>query len=427
MDTDKRSIGAAVGQGVFPLDVDPRKVGRTAISPKRPPVETAGFADIFPYYAGFSFDWACAELKRHSNDIRQTVLDPWNGSGTTTLAAQYDGHIPIGVDLSPVANIIAQARCQLSGEVTLSSPPKRGRKRINVAQDPLLNWFDSKTVSRLRDWTESIRGSEIHRSAPCLLAIFRVIRKITNKFEGSNPTWVKRANGPDELLNLSNDELDQLINDELNFVAEKLGTLQKRLPQATIMTASASRLPLADSSVDLILTSPPYLTRIDYGVAYARELAVVGVDVFADRSLRSALMGTTLIRPSGNRNAAFGDVAEELLRKISQHASKASNGYYLKQAQQYMDDLSAGLDELTRVAKPGARACLVVQDSYYKDVHVPLAQICTDEASRRGWSVESVEPFPVIRSLMTMNRSAREYQKGDVSESVIALQMGDSY
>jgi hypothetical protein len=254
------------------------------------------------------------------------------------------------------------------------------------------------------------------------LAIFRTVRKLTKKFEGSNPTWIKRAKLEEELISVDFDAIDALIIDEIETLLPRLRSIEKGLPKAAIVTASASALPLADSSIDLILTSPPYLTRIDYGVAYARELAVIGIDVFADRRLRSELMGTTLIRKSvTDTDREFGIVATDLLNRISKHESKASSGYYLKQARQYMLDLSESFDELARVARTGAYACMVVQDSYYKDVHVPLAEICSDEAAARGWTLESLEPFPVIRSLMTMNRSAREYVKGDVAESVITF------
>ena len=98
-----------------------------------------------------------------------------------------------------------------------------------------------------------------------------------------------------------------------------------------------------NNSVGVILTSPPYLTRIDYAVAYARELAVLGIDVLGSRELRSSLMGTTLIRPVRADGPAFGPLATDLLRRVSSHPSKASKGYYLKQVRQYLDDLCLSL------------------------------------------------------------------------------------
>lgn len=411
-------------QDTLPFILDGRKVGRRAISPKRPPVETAGLADIFPYYAGFSFDWARSELNRLSGgDGSKVVLDPWNGSGTTTLAAQYDGYKSIGVDLNPVANIVVRARFRTSGESSILAPPPSYASSIDASVDPLRNWFDDSVVCRLRDWTERLAQAPVELPDIAYLAIFRMVRKVTKKFEGSNPTWVKKAKSSDDLVGISPEEVDMLIMQEQNFLAKRMISVPADLPAVALLTASATSLPVKDSSVDVILTSPPYLTRIDYGVAYSRELAVLGHDIGVDRTIRSGLMGTTLIRPDLDTPIKFGSVGSGLLRKISMHDSKASSGYYLKQARQYLDDLCRSFDELTRVAKPGAKLCLVVQDSYYKDIPVLLGDICINEARRRGWVLEVSEPFPVIRSLMSMNKSAREYIKGEVVESVITLRM----
>lgn len=399
-------------------------VERGPISPKRPPTETAGLADVFPYYAGFSFEWACTQLQ--GSDIRaggpKVVLDPWNGSGTTTLAAQYDGHRAIGIDLNPAANVVARLRCHVSGNAGKAKKPRRYVKSPDYGSDPLRNWFTPESVERLRDWTRSFSRYSVNTSSLGYVAVFRVVRQLTKSFGGSNPTWVRKAKEPGDLVDIAHDALDGLIETEQEVLLSRLKRAPKNLPSALIVTASSANVPLPDACVDQILTSPPYLTRIDYAVAYSRELAVLGIDVSVDRTLRAGLMGTTLIRPSDRAKKAYGSTASALISDVSAHSSKASSGYYLKQAEQYLDDLIDGFDELTRVSKPGAEMCLVVQDSYYKDVHVQLADICIDEAQLRGWELVSRRAWPVTRTLTSLNRSAREYQKGAVAETVISLQ-----
>ena len=217
-----------------------------------------------------------------------------------------------------------------------------------------------------------------------------------------------------------------MIINEINLLLGRLASDPGGSGNAILITASAHRVPLMDKSVGVILTSPPYLTRIDYAVAYARELAVLGIDVLGSRELRSSLMGTTLIRPARTHVPALGVLAADLLHRVSSHPSKASNGYYLKQVRQYLDDLCLSFDEITRVAKIDAALCLVVQDSFYKDEPIRLAEICVDEATRRGWSFESQSAFPVRRSLTTLNSSARKYKKSQVEESVITLRLSAS-
>ncbi|QDY78099.1 hypothetical protein [Streptomyces qinzhouensis] len=396
-----------------------------ALSPKRPAVETAGLADVFPYYAGFSFEWACHQLAQHEEEQLSgaTVLDPWNGSGTTTLAAQSLGFKAVGVDLNPVANVIAKLRAQEYSQIEEIKRP-HADVAVCVDDDPLAAWLSEPTVHRIRQWFKT--GEDIGGPTQDLLivSLFRAIREVTKRFEGSNPTWVKRAKDPAERVLITDEELDSIIARHVGFVSSRVGAKSPHRP-VCVITADSRRIPIMSNSVDVIVTSPPYLTRIDYAVAYSRELALLGINISSDRSLRAGLMGTTLIRRHEETSVEFGKVGSSLLALIQKHESKASSGYYLKQAQQYLADLTSGLDEITRVARSSATAHLVVQDSFYKDVHVPLADICIDEATIRGWVLKNEpERFPVRRTLTSLNKSARTYKKGEVAESVITFSKG---
>ncbi|MEV5786952.1 hypothetical protein AB0L42_39085 [Streptomyces sp. NPDC052287] len=224
---------------------------------------------------------------------------------------------------------------------------------------------------------------------------------------------------------MENDEVDCAVEREVSFVSSRAAEHAEYSVPISLVDGDSARLPLADASVDVVLTSPPYLTRIDYAVAYTRELAILGIDISADRTLRAELMGTTLIRAGDALDSrSLGNTGSTLLKQIAQHDSKASSGYYLKQARQYLDDLTAGFDELSRVCKQEATIHLVVQDSFYKDVHVPLADICVEESVARGWTLKHQEQFEVRRSLTSLNTAARVYKKGDVEESVITLRRG---
>ncbi|MFD8070734.1 DNA methyltransferase [Streptomyces parvulus] len=406
-------------QEPIPGEADPDVPGRLvrgALTPKRPATETAGMADAFPYYAGFSFEWARGKISEHHLPSDAVVLDPWNGSGTTTLAANSLGIRSIGIDRNPVANTVARLRC--SGDPNTPPILTPISSRTHSGSEPLESWFNPQTAVRFREWAQTF-SAELAPNAG-IVALFRVVRATTKSFEGSNPTWVKRAKSDAERVDIGRAKLDELIVREQRFLSERLSSVSRTAAPNGILTADSACLPIADQSVDLVLTSPPYLTRIDYAIAYARELAVLGIDIFAEKDLRYALMGTTLTRTQ-QPALSLGSVATELLAKVASHGSKASSGYYLKQVQQYLRDFSSGMDEISRVVKPSAEMHLVVQDSYYKDIPVPLAQMCIEEAERRSWRFVKSKPYAVRRLLTSLNRSAQAYKKGEVSETVITF------
>ncbi|MHC2434181.1 DNA methyltransferase [Bradyrhizobium sp. USDA 4451] len=78
-----------------------------------------------------------------------TVLDPWNGSGTTSYAAIHRGHKAIGLDLNPVMVIISRARMLPFSEIDALEPLANtilkgaARKVAMKEDDPLPSWFSA--------------------------------------------------------------------------------------------------------------------------------------------------------------------------------------------------------------------------------------------------------------------------------------------
>ena len=107
-------------------------------SPKRDKDGHSGWEGFFPYYAGYPTQFATDVIRTAGLAPRSSVLDPWNGSGTTTYAASQLGHTAIGLDLNPVMIVIARARMLSPSEANSLLPlcsysrcarPKNGRRQ----------------------------------------------------------------------------------------------------------------------------------------------------------------------------------------------------------------------------------------------------------------------------------------------------------
>lgn len=79
------------------------------VSPKRNKRLQTGWEGFFPYYAGYPELFARELLQSAKLSRGAVVLDPWNGSGTTTYTATSLGLNAIGIDLNPVMIIVARA------------------------------------------------------------------------------------------------------------------------------------------------------------------------------------------------------------------------------------------------------------------------------------------------------------------------------
>src|SRR5205809_481476 len=71
--------------------------------------EQAGLHGWHPYYAGYAEKFVDDTIGILANK-GDLILDPWNGSGTTTLAAQKRGYQAIGIEINPVMAIHSKAK-----------------------------------------------------------------------------------------------------------------------------------------------------------------------------------------------------------------------------------------------------------------------------------------------------------------------------
>ena len=163
----------------------------------------------YRYYPGFSRAFVRDILEEWpKGDI---ILDPWNGSGTTTTVASELGHRSVGIDLNPAMVVIARAAL-LSADDVAELHRKAGKlKRLTSGtgtverDDPLLEWLDWDSVARVRSFLSTFVGTNRLRcsdvmdlgatTAFWLTAVIQMVREATTGWRTSNPTWIKSGHG----------------------------------------------------------------------------------------------------------------------------------------------------------------------------------------------------------------------------------------
>jgi hypothetical protein len=192
----------------------------------------------------------------------------------------------------------------------------------------------------------------------------------------------------------------------------------------TIGVASSESLPVPDRSVDLVLSSPPYCTRIDYGVATSPELATLGFPIAEQLGLlRGKLIGTPTIRGGPyDPDPAWGTSCNAFLKRVLCHASKAAKSYYYKTYIQYFAAISRSFSEISRCIKHGGTCVIVAQDSYFKDLRADLATMFGEIASEFELTLSRQVDFPMSRTLASVNTKSRGYRPScSAVESVLCF------
>jgi hypothetical protein len=81
----------------------------------------------------------------------------------------------------------------------------------------------------------------------------------------------------------------------------------------------------------------------------------------------------------------------------------------------YFADMCAIMDKLRHALVPGGRAYMVVGDSRYAGVQVPVATILNELALERGFKIAGEEPFRSMRA------SPQQGGRAELTETLLTL------
>jgi hypothetical protein len=211
---------------------------------------------------------------------------------------------------------------------------------------------------------------------------------LTRHRQGSNPAWISpKRRAQDIQREFPSDELTAHINTLARYLVS-LGETAAGF-RASVATCDAIRDPPQRALVDAIVTSPPYLNRLDHFMQFAPAAAPVldllNIDAAAFRALQ---MGTPRIREKTDANVSFPQDVQEILDEIRSHPSYASARYYYWGYYYYFSDMQQFLRRASQALKPNGYLVVVVQSSYYKDVRIDLHGLLLSLA--RSFGLESV-------------------------------------
>lgn len=399
----------------------------------------------YPYYAGYSLEFAESVLQAARLERASCVFDPWNGSGTTTLAAARLGLRGVGFDLNPVAAIVARARLVNSSDALgvcgfVREVGSVGLEFEHSHQDRLLDWLPSEVVGAFRHYqwrvlknfaspeVDSPLGISDDRFPPLaaflLLALTRAAKAAVVRRNASNPTVFRKGPGQDEAgTTLAERWLDAVMD-----MGRELPQVPMTPVEPSVFVRDSRTSSPGSGTVDFILSSPPYCTRLDYGDTTNFELAAFGPptgDGFD--ALRRSLMGAPLVRTREKPEtpSSWPSSVKALLECVRTHPSKASDSYYYKTYWQYFDDAMKSLVNVREALRPGCFAALVVQSSYYKDVRVDLPGLYVDMAQALGFESLTAHKMPVRTVISAIHPGTKTYRSTwDYSESVVLLRRG---
>lgn len=308
-----------------------------------------------------------------------TVLDPFCGTGTVLLEAALSGRNALGADANPLAELIARGKTVYIPKEelleTLGVIIERAKRYRRVVAHPeaIAIWYSPIALRQLTNLQRALEEVEDERQKTFFeLCFSSVARRVSladpsisvpvhwnpNRFS-RNPQRMEEVRKKLETLQSVNvyDKFETLSKVNIDRVA----SLRNKIGEGVttrLVSNDARHLGLADNSVDMILTSPPYAGAQKYIRASWLSLYWLNLVKLEDiRELKRHNIGREDYRLEEVFESYTGiDAADAILKEL--YASGNMNRAFL--AANYLNEMKDALDESCRVLKPNGYMVIVI-------------------------------------------------------------------
>lgn len=344
-------------------------------------------------------DWAI----RNFSSAGETVLDPMVGSGTALVEAALLGRAARGADIDPLARLIAKVKATPVDLDVLDKATAEVARLLHDAQlddtwRPVLTdgdrWFRPDVAADLARIREAIfqAGSDADVADLLWVCFSSLIVARTSVANARDLVHSRHHYRAWE----RNPETVERFTARIARARKMMGEYQQRLsavgnaaPDIAIIGSDARALELADGEVDLVFTSPPYCSALDYTRAHLFAVAwmtdVLDITVENYRLLGRHYLGSERapLAEAIPGDPAPPDLGNSEIDEVVDGLSDEPKRAWI--VHRYFREMAQVLDECARVLRPGGHMVLVVCPSNVRRVAIPthrfLVQLATESAS----------------------------------------------
>lgn len=405
-------------------------------SHKKSIFEILGRRPVHPFPARMAPGIALEAVTGSNKPLR--VLDPMMGSGTVLAVARSKGHRAIGVDIDPLAVLISKiwtSAIDVEGVQQKASEVLVRARRIFTTLstcDAYPQNSDLETQKFIRYWFDNYARRQL---ASLAIAISRVRNNTIRDalWCGFSRLIIAKQSGASLAMDLSHsrphkvfdhapikpfrkflDAVDQVVNHCIDNKCSGRG------PATRTYEGDARALPLQDSSIDLVLTSPPYLNAIDYIRCSKFSLVWMGYKISGLRNVRSISVGTEIGKIALHDDHEIHNIISHL--KLKPRLNARDEGILIR----YIDDMRNALRETTRVLAPGGKAVYVIGENTIRGTYIRNSLIVSKTAELLGLHLDErrVRTLPANRRYLpppTKGTSANSLDSRMRREVVLAF------
>lgn len=366
--------------------------------------------------------------------VPQTCIDPFGGSGTTALTAQFLGIRPTTIEVNPFLADLIEAKLRAYDPQALIASYSRVLDTVSASAgdswailanapstmiEPGVNgrWIYSTDVA---ERILAYRGAIEALSDPAHTRLFKVLLGstlvelsnvvISGKGRRYRSGWERRIVHPTQVGRAFQAAFLNALEDVVRFGDRPCREYSLLRGDARVVLGEAGK-------ADFALFSPPYPNSFDYTDIYNLELWMLGYLRSADdnRRLRTGTLRSHVQIKRPFDAVASSPLLDRTMTDLQARRDDMWNKNIPDMVHAYFDDLVAILTALhCKIATDGS-VMMVVGDSRYAGVSIDVGRIIVELAREIGFELADRS------SMRSMRSSAQQGGTYDLDETLVHL------
>ncbi|MEE1009983.1 MAG: DNA methyltransferase [Agathobacter sp.] len=338
--------------------------------------------------------WA---MKAYLNCENGLVLDPFAGSGTTLLEASLAGHESVGAEIDEIAKLIIKVKSTKLTDLELQEVRNITSQIVQRLEESsyseneivlpeinnLTHWFREDILNDLgHTYYSIINVGNDNIKDFLLICMASIVKRVSNSDDISPKPYVsnKIIKNPPPVAKTFEDVVEKHIIGMKELQEYDLAGIR--------VEGDATHISAEDNSIDIAITSPPYINAFDYVRTLRLENLWLQLSTEDElREKKKLYLGTESIRVKDEKtdlsilqeSALLNDYYEQVLPLDEKRA------LIIKK---FFEDMKKNMEEVYRVLKPNSYYLIVIGNSSIRKVDVESWRVLKDLAAGVGFQYE---------------------------------------
>lgn len=341
--------------------------------------KSESFHRWYPFVEGYSKEFIQSIIFELDNRP-EVCLEPFSGSGTTALELQDMGIKCISFEVNPLMYLIAKVKLENEYDINVIRQYfnfiMEERKQVKISdvksdfktlieKEEIKKWNYDKIVAvaikKLQVVIEQI--NDVKYRELFLVALAAILLDVSNLYRNGKclsykKDWKNKKSSEAEVFQKFDDKVQNELMVDIAGSSRNLAVKNK-----DFLYNEDSRVGIAnfieDDSVDLVITSPPYLNSRDYTDTYMLELKTLGLTKSNDeiRSLREKTLRSHVQIKWNDATRIENSLLDDVLEKLHEKTKDEElwNTSLIDMVRLYFVDMQAIFENLFYKIKQGGK------------------------------------------------------------------------